>query len=356
MGGSSNAGSPDHRDRSAAAPAALAKAGDEASPAASPAASPVASTSTSLVLNGNRGYRSSNGLERRAPDSSAELGPELPLEEITIRQLSEDIIAYDHDLNFCRAQLEEPDLTPQEARTLQLRTLDLGHQIRYCRNRIEILNIQCRKPAFAHPYASSYAGASARGTGANLIPIKSNGASTGNGKRRTVGSGAGLTSLTPLAKRPLEGADESDTKRAKNRSPSEMEEDVEVIDDVEGPVMALQRLGFWKCRLCLAPKYLLAGAGRSPAAPCKWPLKDISKMITHFTEMHTEHSPAERCSELGAALTMNRGPFEYWIRRTRAHSVGDASVIEECIDSLVGGKMPGLLRRLSRAAAGMPTA
>ncbi len=29
-------------------------------------------------------------------------------------------------------------------------------------------------------------------------------------------------------------------------------------------------------------------------------------MITHFTEMHVEHSPAERCEELGDALNINR--------------------------------------------------
>jgi hypothetical protein len=32
-------------------------------------------------------------------------------------------------------------------------------------------------------------------------------------------------------------------------------------------------------------------------------------MITHFTEMHAEHTPAERCAELGAALVQNRAYF-----------------------------------------------
>ncbi|KAK1753030.1 hypothetical protein QBC47DRAFT_387577 [Echria macrotheca] len=118
-------------------------------------------------------------------------------------------------------------------------------------------------------------------------------------------------------------------------------------------VTALQRLGFWQCRLCETRKYLEAGAGRTPAAPCKWPLKDVSKMITHFTDMHLEHSAAERCVELGTALNRNRGPFEYWLRRTRQQNIGDGSCMDEAIGMLVEGQMPPLLRKLSRAAARM---
>lgn len=68
----------------------------------------------------------------------------------------------------------------------------------------------------------------------------------------------------------------------------------------------LTRLGFWECRLCKSQKYMLAGAGRQPSAPGKWPLKDIAKMITHYTELHGEHNSFERCMELGAALNVNR--------------------------------------------------
>jgi hypothetical protein len=48
------------------------------------------------------------------------------------------------------------------------------------------------------------------------------------------------------------------------------------------------------------------------------------------------------------------GPFEYWLRRTRAQNISDPSVIDECLDILLEGEMPDLLRRHSRAAAGMP--
>ncbi|KAK3346842.1 hypothetical protein B0T25DRAFT_552999 [Lasiosphaeria hispida] len=280
------------------------------------------------------------------------------LEEITLRQLEEDINAYSHDLAFCRAQLEEPDLTPQESRTLQLRQLDLGHQIRHSQHRIETLRFQTRnlKPARA-PYGSA---APLAYRTPNL-----NAASTTNGHGSTDGKAlvkqlSAPSTLSSGSKRAAAPSGDDDNNATSKRSkvlssPEPQEGNSTLLNGEDADNMALQRLGYWKCRLCEAPKYLLAGTGRSPAAPCKWPLKDISKMITHFTEMHTEHMPAERCVELGTALSKNRGPFEYWLRRTRAQNVGDGSVIDECINSLIGGKMPGLLRRLSRAAAGMPT-
>lgn len=78
------------------------------------------------------------------------------------------------------------------------------------------------------------------------------------------------------------------------------------VEDLQGPIMDVERLGFWKCQLCNTPKYLLAGPGRSPAMPCKWPLRDISKMVTRFTAMHQEQDVADRLKELGAALELNR--------------------------------------------------
>jgi hypothetical protein len=48
------------------------------------------------------------------------------------------------------------------------------------------------------------------------------------------------------------------------------------------------------------------------------------------------------------------GPFEYWLRKTRAVNIRDGGVIDDCLSSLVSGTMPNLLRRHSRAAAGMP--
>ncbi|KAK4098738.1 hypothetical protein N658DRAFT_499191 [Parathielavia hyrcaniae] len=281
------------------------------------------------------------------------------LDEITMRQLNEDVLAYRYDLDYCQAQLEEADLTPQETRTLQLRTLDLNHQIRHCNHRIETIKAQSRKHGF-RPLQGMIPTA----------PYAPNG-SNGSGKQhRTVSGGYGIAmpssrhvAATPaLATKKRLGPEEyggggsgggggGGAKRVKMATSP----DVEMIPGLdEGVNTSLQRLGFWKCRLCSAPKYLLAGAGRSPAAPCKWPLKDISKMITHFTEMHGEHGAAERCVELGAALAQNRGPFEYWLRRTRAQNISDGSIIDDCFETLLNGEMPELLRRHSRAAAGMP--
>jgi hypothetical protein len=295
------------------------------------------------------------------------------LDEITVRQLNEDILAYRYDLDYCKAQLEEADLTPQETRTLQLRTLDLNHQIRHCQHRIELIRAQSRKQGSrqrhgtlslgSYQNSGAVAGSSGRqsraGAGENGTSLLSN-------KRESGGS-----ALAP-GKRPGLEEEQGSSKRARMESPFEHDA---AHDQEEGVNTSLQRLGFWKCRLCSAPKYLLAGAGRSPAMPCKWPLKDISKMITHFTEMHGEHTPAERCMELGAALRHNRmkppdcfldlykftltrtlgGPFEYWLRRTRSQKIGDGSIIEDCLKTLLSGDMPDLLRRHSRAAAGMTT-
>ncbi|KAK3904635.1 hypothetical protein C8A05DRAFT_42300 [Staphylotrichum tortipilum] len=271
------------------------------------------------------------------------------LDEITVRQLNEDILAYRYDLDYCKAQLEEVELTPQETRTLQLRTLDLGHQIRHCTHRIETIKAQTRKHSFRPQHygtVASNASQTNKPNGSSKRPHNLN-SNYGIGM---VAVGHTTSSQTAGAdKRPAPDDGYGSAKRPKLASP-----DFEGLGGgSEDGVTTLQRLGFWKCRLCSAPKYLLAGAGRSPAAPCKWPLKDISKMITHFTEMHSEHTPNERCVELGAALTQNRGPFEYWLRRTRSQNISDGSIIEDCLAILLGGGMPDLLRRHSRAAAGM---
>lgn len=300
------------------------------------------------------------------------------LDEITLRQLHEDIDAYQHDLNFCTAMLEADDLTPQEMRTFQLRRLDLAHQIRHCEHRIEKLRIEMRgrplRPGQATTTTSASLGAaatsSANGTG-NITNGKA------SYKRTTASTPAAPSSLpskrastpwdgtVPLAKRPNlrngepsspsanAAADQDPALPLSNQETTTTNDGDDTIEGIDSN-NTLQRLGYWQCRLCEAPKYLLAGSGRTPAQPCKWPLKDISKMITHFTDMHAEHTPAERCVELGGALDKNRGPFEYWLRRTRAQNVGDGSCIDEAIGTLVTGKMPLLLRRLSRAAAGMP--
>ncbi len=231
------------------------------------------------------------------------------LDEITVRQLNEDILAYRYDLDYCKAQLEEVELTPQETRTLQLRTLDLGHQIRHCTHRIETIKAQTRKHSVRYQHY---------GTGASNHSSHAS-KPNGNVKRNHAVDMVAVmhTPATQGDKRPApEDGSYGTAKRPKLASPD--------FDGLGGGsedgVTTLQRLGFWKCRLCSAPKYLLAGAGRSPAAPCKWPLKDISKMITHFTEMHSEHTANERCVELGAALTQNRtsGPHAPKMPRSKA--------------------------------------
>lgn len=250
-----------------------------------------------------------------------------------MRQLEEDISAYQHDEAFCLAQLEDPDLTPQETRTLQLRVLDLSHQVRHCRHRIETIQFQLRKNnrSLAGGLRPAYAG-----MGAPLISSSSTPATNGtnghgaarqyqvNSAKHPSSSGnpggiivkKGGATPVPNNKRMAEieepdhgHVESSETKKIKtDSSPAAVEYEMQV-DRGEDINTTLQRLGLWKCRLCSAPKYLLAGSGKSPAAPCKWPLKDISKMITHFTEMHAEHSASERCVELGSALAKNRGCF-----------------------------------------------
>lgn len=324
------------------------------------------------------------------------------LEEIQLRQFHEDIDAYQHDLAYCTATLALPDLTPQETRTFQLRQLDLGHQIRHCQHRIETLQVQLRRQGIPFTNYSvgggrAYTAALMSGSGQVAGQKRGNPSDEDGGNGEASGS-AKKVKLTPDEPQLLDAdgdeamagsrdretgssppnGDSSSPQRVPYGTPGAWEFNIPIINqhpayhngngggnghvDGSSPYVdeenqqntALQRLGYWKCRLCSAPKYLLAGTGRSPAAPCKWPLKDISKMITHFTEMHTEHTPAERCSELGYALAKNRGPFEYWLRRTRAQNVGDGEIIDEVIQDLINGVMPHTLRRLSRAAAGMP--
>ena len=205
------------------------------------------------------------------------------LDEITVRQLQEDIAAYNYDLDFCKQQLVAADLTPQETRTMQLRTLDLGHQIRHCRHRIETMQAQKRRIGSSH--RNSIIGRP-RASSSGFAPSASH-------------------TKTPIsAKRPLNVANGmsgfSSAKRPKiESSPDDDNDDIEETTEI-------RRLGMWNCRLCKTDKYKLAGEGRLPSAPCKWPLKDVSKMITHFTDMHVEHDPDERCMELGAALDRNR--------------------------------------------------
>lgn len=113
------------------------------------------------------------------------------------------------------------------------------------------------------------------------------------------------------------------------------------------------RLGHWMCTLCTSQKYLKHPSPKQPAEPSSWALRDISKIVTHFTRMHTEHTDAERCQELGNALGYNSGPFKYWVQVTKKTQVTDEQ-IQEAIAELNEGNLPELLRKLSAAAALFP--
>lgn len=113
------------------------------------------------------------------------------------------------------------------------------------------------------------------------------------------------------------------------------------------------RLGHWMCTLCTSQKYLQHPGPKQPSEPSNWPLRDVSKIVTHFTRMHAEHNNIERCMELGAALEANRGPFRYWIQVTKKTQIGEAGV-EAALTELSNGMLPDLLRKLSSSAAQFP--
>ncbi|KAI1770112.1 hypothetical protein F4818DRAFT_433996 [Hypoxylon cercidicola] len=246
------------------------------------------------------------------------------LNDITRRQMMEDINAYRYDLDFCRTQLNAPELlTPQESRTLQIRVLDCSHNIRHCQHRIELIDAQARNAArnAAQAAALSYK------------PMQQHRASTGT-----------PVSMGNFKRQRVVKATDSDEDEAADS----------IMDLDDSGTSSVQRLGFWKCRLCTSQKYLDAGANRVPSMPCKWPLKDVSKMLNHFLEMHVEHTPEERCGELGDALARNRGPFEYWLMRTRKQELDDTSIIDGFISTLQSGVLPDILRGLNRAASAFP--
>ncbi|OTB00353.1 hypothetical protein M426DRAFT_26680 [Hypoxylon sp. CI-4A] len=253
------------------------------------------------------------------------------LNEITRKHSEEDLRAYCHELIFLRRQLEEPTAPAEECRKLQLRIIDCTHNIRRCQHQLEMLDFKERKAAAAH--AASMRAASMRASSTRPL-------------------------LQPTLRRSSVGPSGTATGTKRRRSDSE-ELSVDGKDSplsaLDGePINSVQRLGFWKCRLCVSKKYLEAGTNRVPSAPCKWPLKDVSKVLNHYLDMHTEHTPEERCSELGFALGHNRGPFEYWLTRTRAQEIEDPEVIDDLILTLQAGSMPMPLRGLSRAARTFP--
>ncbi|PKS07136.1 hypothetical protein jhhlp_005736 [Lomentospora prolificans] len=272
--------------------------------------------------------------------------------ELLLRHMKDDLNAYNYDRDYCAQQLrDEGSLTAQEARTLRLRMLDLGHQIRLCQHKMEVLT-NLAKYEQSPPSTT---------TVINSLNAITHPSPANNGRMLSVAApenpslallhqASQAVNQTP-SKRALEAAEGSEEQSGSKRPRKQVPD---APPDNENPGNTVQRLGYWKCRLCTSPKYHSAPPPRQPGAPCKWPLKDVSKMITHFTEMHPEHTPGERCKELGDALDTNRGPFEYWLNRSRSMDVGDGSLITECISMLQSGRLPPLLRRLSRAASLFP--
>lgn len=280
-------------------------------------------------------FEFSNGMMPSAHTTNGSLDPRAlnyetsDLNEITRRQMNEDISAYRYDLDFCKNQLASPNLSPQETRTLQIRVLDCGHNIRHCQHRIQQLDAQAQ--AIKAQRAANAAAAASMN--ASYKPPQQH-----RVLAATPGSG-------PNVKR----------KRSSSNSDEDSDVDVEPVKTLDGlGTTSVQRLGFWKCRLCTSQKFLDAGTNRVPSAPCKWPLKDVSKILNHYLDMHTEHTPRERLQELGAALGHNRGPFEYWLTRTRAQDLNDPTIIDDFIAELQSGILPEPLRGLNRAASAFP--
>ncbi|KAI0402311.1 hypothetical protein F4802DRAFT_377051 [Xylaria palmicola] len=265
------------------------------------------------------------------------------LNAITRSQMKQDLIAYRYDLEFCQTQLTtQPNLSPQEIRKIQIRILDCGHSIRHCKHRIQTLEAQARlgiAPYGSTPLAVSGAGAGIYRAGGTATPVNKH-------KRQRVrkSEGDGLAGEADAAA-DVDGAD---------NSIAAVGGVIDTTSSPGAPTHSLQRLGYWDCRLCRSRKYLEAGSNRVPSAPCKWPLKDISKMINHFLDLHTEHTPKERCGELGDALARNRGPFEYWLTRTKSQEIEDLNTIDDYIRSLQEGSLPDAMRGLLRAATVFP--
>ncbi|KAI0379349.1 hypothetical protein F5Y04DRAFT_290263 [Hypomontagnella monticulosa] len=246
------------------------------------------------------------------------------------RHLENDIMGFQHDLECWQVLLETPGkLTAEESRTYTARFFDMGHNIRRCEHEIEILDVKLARtapppaPAPRAPQSKSSAtpAAFARGPDNSSTPNTTPAAPRGTKRRHHVID-----------------SDDSDN------------------DDGQGPpgINTIQRLGYWKCRLCTAEKFLDAGSGRVPTAPCKGPLRDLSKVVNHFLEMHTEHDPYERCEELGAALDQNRGPFEYWLTRTKNVDLEGPDYIDDLITDLQSGELPNVFRQVTRSGSKFP--
>ncbi|KAI1319963.1 hypothetical protein F5Y16DRAFT_93040 [Xylariaceae sp. FL0255] len=324
--------------------------------------------------------------------------PSCDLNAITRSQMEQDLAAYRYDLTFCEEQLSsQPDLTPQEIRTLQIRILDCGHNIRHCRHRIQTMDAQARQERERYQRQAEGVALMIEAREAGMLgsadhyrrhqgDIYSRGATgrhenSGTSYGGGHGNGAGASGHRHRHKRhrieQSDGTGDARTSSSPTNDSMNLDGDdanesiIAVTGDGDGNVMpslmngssssnhssnTLQRLGYWDCRLCKSRKFLDAGPSRVPSAPSKWPLKDISKLMNHFLDLHAEHTPKERCVELGDALARNRGPFEYWLTRTKAQELESPQVIDDYISSLQHGVLPENMRGLLRAAAAFPNA
>ncbi|KAL5611990.1 hypothetical protein BROUX41_000447 [Berkeleyomyces rouxiae] len=272
--------------------------------------------------------------------STAAASSQSSLLGLLLKHVNEDLNAYTYDRDYCNYQLRnDANLTPEEARALRLRVMDANHQIRKCQQKNELIQFEAQTGINPSLVLGE------KGAVQAFVPPMAPIISPSIPEPIPIVDPDANTNVAPVSKR-----------RRKSEWTNEDYNSfkVEESGDNEDSGAQVQRLGFWKCRLCTTQKYLRAGPGRQPSGPCKWPLKDVAKMIAHFTEMHHEHLPRERCSELGDALDKNRGPFEYWLRRSHSMSAADDALIQECVDVLRSGKLPPILRKLSRAAASFP--
>ncbi|CAK7211431.1 hypothetical protein SCUCBS95973_001113 [Sporothrix curviconia] len=311
------------------------------------------------------------------------------LDDITYRQLGEDIEAYLVDLDFCQSQLnlvKDGDVTPQEARALQLRVLDLHHQVRSCEHRREMMEKQ-RLIAGGRPFNKSVPVSGpprASWSGAGLANGNGQRSAPGSALKRPLSSGGVDQNGNGTNKRARAASEVSiqdtisvhsqDNAGGNSRVINEDVSDMEIVQynghandatsperklfgtaDGNHPGTKIQRLGLWYCQLCISEKYLYAGPDRLPSNPSK-EIKDMGKLMTHYFDLHKEHTPEERLYALGEALQKNRGPFAYWLIKSRSQRVDDPAIMDDAISELKSGRVPRLLRDLCRAAAAFPGA
>lgn len=233
-----------------------------------------------------------------------------PFTALLLRHMQEDLSAYGYDRDYCSQQLlKEQSLTPQEARTIRLRVFDLNHQIRLAQHKIEVLyalsslDTSSQKPetvidslnTLAQPFPSN--GGPLLGASAPENP----GLSLLHQAAQSAPSAAPAAPPFRRLSKPSNSPIGKPAKRARKEVPASPPEDGIVVVGT-----TVQRLGHWNCRLCTSAKYMAAPQPKQPNTACKWPLRDVAKMIAHFTDMHAEHTPSERCRELGDALGSNR--------------------------------------------------